>query len=113
MAADREAAARLLASMAAEYRESLPGKLAEIETLSQALALEGLPTERMQTLQRLVHTLAGSAKTFGLASVTDTARALESVLDAIAAGGDGAAEDVLKGVTALKSAAAQSSTKSG
>jgi HPt (histidine-containing phosphotransfer) domain-containing protein len=77
MVGDREALAQLLAEAKAEYRRTLPGKLAQIESLWFARINGTLPPEEFAGLQRLVHTIAGSAKTFGLPAVGDAARALE------------------------------------
>ena len=63
-----------LDALLAEYRASLPQKLALID----ALLAEG----RMAELRRALHTLAGSAGTFGLASVGTAARAAEELLAA-------------------------------
>jgi len=76
----------LLAAMRAEYRAALPGKLAAIESLWQGLAA-GTSSE-LGELRRLVHSLAGSAKTFGLPEVGLAARGLENEI--IAAGEPGA-----------------------
>ena len=77
MAGNREALAQLIAEAAAEYRRTLPGKLAEIEALWLEATQGALSGERYAELRRLIHTLAGSAKTFGLPAVSEAARALE------------------------------------
>lgn len=80
MPADPEAMQRMLAEMRAEYRNALPAKLLEIENLWRDVAGSVEPAEKFHELRRLAHTLAGSAKTFGLPGVTETARALEEAL---------------------------------
>ena len=80
MAEDREALARLLAEAGAEYRRTLPGKLAEIEVLWLAKVEGTLSAEKFRELQRLVHTIAGSAKTLGLPAVSEAARTLEEAI---------------------------------
>jgi len=77
MAGDREALARLLAEAASEFRRTLPDRLAEIEVLWLANIKGTLPGEKFEALQRLVHTIAGSARTFGLPAVSEAARVLE------------------------------------
>lgn len=80
MAGDCEALARLLAEAGAEYRRALPGKLAEIEVLWLAKVEGTLSAEKFEELQRLVHTIAGSARTLGLPAVSEAARTLEAAI---------------------------------
>jgi len=81
MAVGSEALARILAEARAEYRRTLPGKLAQIEGLWLAQQTGGmLPGEKFEELKRLVHALAGSAGTFGLPGVSEAARALELMI---------------------------------
>lgn len=72
-----------LAKLSAEYRSGLPGKLAEIDALGQAVIGGGANMELLADLQRKLHTLAGSAKTFGFPAVSTAARAAENFLDPI------------------------------
>lgn len=67
--------------LSAEYRGSLPGKLAEIDVLWAALGGGTEPVARLAELRRLLHTIAGSARTFGLGEVSTTAKAAETFLD--------------------------------
>lgn len=64
------------------YRAALPGRIAEIcdqwASLERGAALAPEPRE----FQRRVHTIAGSAGTFGLPAVGDCARELEDFLNA-------------------------------
>ena len=80
MAGDREALARLLAEAGAEYRRTLPGRIEEIEVLWLAKAKGTLSEEKLEELRRLIHTIAGSARTFGLPAVSEAARALEMAI---------------------------------
>ncbi len=87
-----------LAELSAEYRDGLPGKLAEVDGLWQTFIAEGTSAELLHALQRKLHTLAGSAKTFGFAGVSVAARAAEEFLDPFTTGGtlpDSVARDVL------------------
>lgn len=68
--------------LSAEYRGSLPEKLAEIDALWAALGGGAEPVERLLDLRRLLHTIAGSARTFGMGDVSTAARAAETFLDA-------------------------------
>jgi HPt (histidine-containing phosphotransfer) domain-containing protein len=59
-------------ALLAEYREELPRKLAHMEEL--------LSAGRVGELRRALHTLGGSAGTFGLPEVGMAARACEECL---------------------------------
>jgi HPt (histidine-containing phosphotransfer) domain-containing protein len=63
-------------ALIAEYRRDLPQKLARIESL--------LSGGRLAELRRAVHTLAGSARTYGLPRVGQAAAAAEAYLEASA-----------------------------
>lgn len=56
----------------AQYRRDLPAKIADMESLWSA--------QRIPELRRALHTLGGSAGTFGLPEVGDAARAAEDCL---------------------------------
>ena len=61
----------------ADFGNSLPERLAKIESLwSQVLSGEK-PAQALALLQRCAHTLAGSGATFGFAGVGNAARELE------------------------------------
>ncbi len=63
------------------YREKLPGRMEAVETALDAMGQGG--KEKAIEARRLVHNLAGSAETFGLASVGNEARRLLDLLDAV------------------------------
>jgi chemotaxis protein histidine kinase CheA len=69
------------AALAAEYRATLPEKFGELESMWSAVR-EGGSFEGLDSLRRALHTIAGTAGTFGLGGVTDSARAAERFLDA-------------------------------
>lgn len=75
-----EAFRKALVELSAEYRGSLPGKLAEIDSLWAALRGGSEPVARVADLRRLLHTIAGSARTFGLAEVGSSAKLAENFL---------------------------------
>ena len=58
----------------AEYRRALPAKLEHLKALWSA--------RELPELHRAVHTLAGSAGSFGLREVSEAAREAEAYLDA-------------------------------
>lgn len=76
-----EAFSKYLEALSAEYRATLPQKFAEIDALWAGLAGGSEPPARMRELQRLLHTIAGSAKTFGLPALSASARTAESFLE--------------------------------
>jgi HPt (histidine-containing phosphotransfer) domain-containing protein len=63
-----------LEELHAEYRSALPAKVARIDALWRE--------RRMTELHRALHTLAGSAGSFGLREVSEAAREAETYLDA-------------------------------
>lgn len=69
-----------LAALAQRYADQLPGKVAEMRALLQALLAEGWDQARGETLHRMVHSLAGSGGTMGLHQVSYAARQLEQIL---------------------------------
>lgn len=77
--ADRFAAE--LAALNAEYRAKLALRLAALDVLAMELASGPADSARLNDLRRELHTIAGSAKTFGLPAVTDAARPAERFLD--------------------------------
>ena len=82
-----------LAKLNAEYQAALPARLAEIEALwSAASAAPGAAmtepmTKAMTELRRLLHSMAGSAKTFGLPAVGAAAREAEHCIEQFCADG--------------------------
>jgi chemotaxis protein histidine kinase CheA len=70
-----------LDALRAAYRSSLPAKLAEIHRLWTDLSSSVAVPGRLGDLRRELHTLAGSAKTFGVAGVGEIAAAAESLLE--------------------------------
>jgi HPt (histidine-containing phosphotransfer) domain-containing protein len=79
--ANLESFRRQLQALSAEYRSALPERLAQIECLWRELAGGILHPARMADLQRELHTLAGSAKTFGVAEIGEAAAAAESFIE--------------------------------
>lgn len=72
---------RKMEAFSAEYRASLPAKLAEVDALWGMLAAGATQPEACGELLRRLHTLAGSAKTFGFPDLGVAARAAESFLE--------------------------------
>lgn len=78
---DADDLAAALAALAIEYRTKLAPRLDALEVLAAALAGGQGDSDDLRELHRGLHTIAGSAKTFGLPTVTDAARAGEAFLD--------------------------------
>jgi HPt (histidine-containing phosphotransfer) domain-containing protein len=82
-----------LDALVAEYQRELPQKLAHLEAL--------LAAGRVATLKRELHTLAGSAGTFGLPRLGQAAGAAEAYLASCGASLDGAQRTELGRLLAL------------
>lgn len=78
-AAGPDLAARL-AALQRDYLAQLPEKLAAIEAAWMRLADGPWAGEPARALHRLVHNLAGSGQTFGVAGLSEAARAIEEQL---------------------------------
>ncbi|MEO8039683.1 MAG: Hpt domain-containing protein [Betaproteobacteria bacterium] len=77
--------ADFLAEVSREFVRTLPSKLEDVVSLWTALADGAATPEQSQALYRNVHSLAGSAKTFGCAPVSAAARTLEYQLKPVVA----------------------------
>lgn len=78
---------RRLDALRADYRDRLPEKIAAIQRLWRDVMSGVLPPAGLIDLKRELHTLAGSAKTFGVAHVSELASAAESLLEPCCARG--------------------------
>jgi HPt (histidine-containing phosphotransfer) domain-containing protein len=70
----------------ADYKRALPEKLAHLQTLWAAVAAGAAPPALVE-LERLAHTLAGTAGTLGLRGVGLAAKSLEMLLAQAGEGG--------------------------
>jgi HPt (histidine-containing phosphotransfer) domain-containing protein len=78
---DADELAAELAKLSAEYRVTLATRLDALDALASALAGGQADAAGLKELRRALHTIAGSAKTFGLPAVSEAARAGEALLD--------------------------------
>ncbi|MCW5605351.1 MAG: Hpt domain-containing protein [Burkholderiales bacterium] len=78
---DDEAFRRGIEALNAEYRRDLRATIASLENLWQALKTRTAAPSGMTDLLRELHTLAGTAATFGLAAVSETAAAAEAYIE--------------------------------
>ena len=76
-----EAFKRQLEELNAEYRRALPGKLARIDALWSEMTGSPARADHLAAMQRELHSIAGSARTFGIAGVSEAAAAAESYLE--------------------------------
>jgi len=92
--------ATLLHQHRAAYVHTLPARLAQLESFAVGLAGRGREAGPLQDLERLAHSLAGSAGTFGFPDLGEAARALELAIGEVREG-RGPVERVPAGATSL------------
>ena len=73
-----------LKALSDAYAAQLPEKLKQIEQAWEQLPLDSWDEGGFQTLNRMVHSLTGSGKTFGFTLLSDVARNLEECLKQLA-----------------------------
>lgn len=71
------------AALQRDWQAQLPGKLREAQERMEACSAAPQDNDGLEALHRLLHTLAGSAGTFGLADLGVRARAVEHELDRV------------------------------
>jgi len=69
-----------------EFRASLPAKLTRMRSLWGRIDCDEPDADALEILKREVHTMAGSAGSFGLPQVSKAAAAAEAALDGLKAG---------------------------
>jgi HPt (histidine-containing phosphotransfer) domain-containing protein len=84
---DADELKRQMAALSANHRRGLPAKLERIDALWQVLSSGAADIEAGGELLRALHTIAGSAKTFGMPAFGDAARAAENFFEPFCAGG--------------------------
>jgi HPt (histidine-containing phosphotransfer) domain-containing protein len=70
----------------AEFRGSLPAKLTRMRSLWGRIDCEEPDADALEILKREVHTMAGSAGSFGLPQVSKAAAAVETALEGLKQG---------------------------
>ncbi|MGZ5179966.1 MAG: Hpt domain-containing protein [Ramlibacter sp.] len=73
------------AALGREWRAQVPGRLADVQARSAACRLAPGDAAALEELHRMVHTLAGSAGTFGLDELSVRARAMEHEVERLMA----------------------------
>src|SRR5687767_1045930 len=79
---------RELAAFSAEYRSSLPQRLGELESAWSAVRRGEGDADTLRALLRGLHSIAGSALTFGLPALSTAAAAAEDWIEPYSARGD-------------------------
>jgi CheY-like chemotaxis protein len=90
------------------YTAALPGKIGDIQQRWQRIEAEPGGAEAVQALEHLIHRLAGTAETYGYASVSQIAGQIEQAIASAAAGGEltqTAREQIRPLIVALEAAA--------
>ena len=82
---DKQELQQALQALAVHYAAELPAKLAEIESRMQALLDGKADAAEVKLLHRQLHSLHGSAKTFGFPAVSEAARELELLVASLPA----------------------------
>lgn len=88
MKANSDKAHSLLTDLQQQYLAQIEVKIAQIEAIWARWQAGTLQPDDLRDLQRIAHNLAGSGATFGLAAVSDAARALDVALQAVVSGAD-------------------------
>ena len=96
--------AALLRHHRTAYLHALPARLGQLDTLERDLDDPGLRVSVLPALERLAHSLAGTAGTFGFDALSNAARELELAVCELLEGGDAAVRDLRDGTAALRGA---------
>jgi HPt (histidine-containing phosphotransfer) domain-containing protein len=67
----------------ADYRRTLPEKMSQIETLWQGARQAGEAPDKLSTLERLAHSLHGTAGTYGFRDLSHAGHTLELAVRAL------------------------------
>jgi len=84
-----------------EFRGSLPAKLRRLRSLWERIDCEEPDADALEMLKRELHTMAGSAGSFGLPQVSKAAAAAEDALDGLKESSRPGAKRAAKFVTLL------------
>lgn len=77
---DADELAAELARLSAEYRVTLARRLDALDAIVVALGAERAGVAELRELHRALHSISGSARTFGLPAVSEAARAGEALV---------------------------------
>ena len=88
MSVSRDEFEKILALQRARYGRSLPAKVAQIQALWDGLQADSAVQPSLHEIERLAHTLGGTAGTLGFADLGLAAQSLERLLAPGAQPGD-------------------------
>ena len=88
MSSSQQLFEKFLIAQRSEYLRSLPGKFAQIAAHWRSMASGCADREMRAELERLTHTLAGTAGTLGFVATGSAAQALELLLQQAGRGGE-------------------------
>lgn len=88
MTADDDELRRELATISAEYRSSLPQRVAELEAAWSAVRRGEGDADTLRALLRGLHLIAGSALTFGMPALSTAAAVAEDWIEPYSARGE-------------------------
>ncbi len=112
MAQSNESVRGKLKELRAAFSEQLPKRIRQIEDAWAALLRDGWDPERAENLARLLHTLAGTAGTFGFSAARGAARNMEAQLKSIIKSGAVPDKETMPSIgdhlTALKAGTSES-----
>ncbi|MBH61711.1 MAG: hypothetical protein CL569_04540 [Alphaproteobacteria bacterium] len=106
----REELEKRLAVLREGFRDDLGQRLEDISAAWATIQDAGWNDENTELLERLSHSLAGAAATFGFEEISEAARALERVVEALSAGeppGEDALSSIADLLTTLESSTQQ------
>lgn len=83
---DKQELQQALQALAVHYAAELPAKITEIESRMQSLLGGNADSADLRLLHRQLHSLHGSAKTFGFPAVSEAARELEALVGSLIGG---------------------------
>jgi len=89
----------------AEYRSEMPAKLERLDALWSRVASGNAGAGELAELRRALHTIGGSAGSFGLPGIGNAARAAENFLEATSNLGAGERAEFARLLGELRSAA--------
>jgi chemotaxis protein histidine kinase CheA len=90
----REELERQLAALREGFRGEVAERRAAIAAAWRAIEAEGWADDRAEVVERLSHSLAGSAATFGFPGLSEAARVVELAVEAVRKAGAPATGDL-------------------
>ena len=83
MSGSKEELLRFIELQRADYRRGLPDKIARLQVLGRQLRQGADPSDVLAELERLAHSLHGTAGTFGFRELAEAGQELELAVQAL------------------------------